>query len=582
MKLKLIASLVAASFLAGCSSSGSSDNNGPTPQDGIADVQYFEGENTQAALIKGDEGTYQAAMIKGKETDTLIRINGQTFTTDGDSVKDVNGVTVGHIQKEGDSIIFHGNHGAEVNLSVVNGRLIVTDVQHPIDPNYGIIPTPDHPIERPAPEHPIEIDPDYDAGVAPTYGDILAVGGAVIVQGDNDNQAIVRMDDQGNAIVFINDYDNGFVISNSEIHDTDGNLVGHASKEGDNYIVRLEDGTEVVFRNDNGRLFAAVVARPDIDNPIEIAPEADNGRSVDKIADNAWVVTTHGEIDGYITIENGTVYLRDSDRNEITNWKPIDPGFGALPTPENPIERPSPQNPIQLDPEADNGRSVDKIAGNAWAITTHGEVDGYITIENGTVYLRDSDRNEVKNWKPIDPSFGVTPTPESPIERPSPQNPIELDPEADNGRSVDKIADNAWVITTHDEIDGYITIENGTVYLRDSDRNEITNWKPIDPNFGIKPTPEKPIEIEIEADNGRSVDKIADNAWAITTHDEVDGYITIESGTIYLRDSDRNEIKSWKPQLPKDLNDIKKKARSLSQEQRQQIKQAIKDRAARS
>lgn len=462
MKLKLIASLVATSFLAGCSSSGSSDSGStsPSPQDGIADVQYFEGKNTQAALIKGDEGTYQAAMIKGQETDTLIRINGQTFTTDGDSVKDVNGVTVGHIQKEGDSIIFHSNHGTEVNLSVVNGRLIVTDVQHPIDPNYGIIPTPVH--------------------------------------------------------------------------------------------------------------------------PIEIDPEADNGRSVDKIADNAWVVTTHGEIDGYITIENGTVYLRDSDRNEITNWKPIDPGFGALPTSENPIERPSPQNPIQLDPEADNGRSVDKIAGNAWAITTHGEVDGYITIENGTVYLRDSDKNEVKNWKPIDPSFGVIPTPESPIERPSPQNPIELDPEADNGRSVDKIADNAWVITTHDEIDGYITIENGTVYLRDSDRNEITNWKPIDPNFGTKPTPEKPIEIEIEADNGRSVDKIADNAWAITTHDEVDGYITIESSTIYLRDSDRNEIKSWKPQLPKDLNDIKQKAKSLSQEQRQQIKQAIKDRTARS
>lgn len=299
MKLKLIASLVAASFLAGCSSSGSSDNNGPTPQDGIADVQYFEGENAQAALIKGDEGTYQAAMIKGQETDTLIRINGQTFTTDGDSVKDANGVTVGHIQKEGDSIIFHGNHGAEVSLSVVNGRLIVTDVQHPIDPDYGITPTPDHPIERPSPENPIEIDPDYDAGVVPTYGDILAVGGAVIIQGDNDNQAIVRMDDQGNAIIFINDYDNGFVISNSEIHDTDGNLVGHASKEGDNYIVRLEDGTEVVFRNDNGRLFAAVVARPDIGNPIRDGI-IDHGNIGDSIE-----ITINKR--GHIIIGNGMV-----------------------------------------------------------------------------------------------------------------------------------------------------------------------------------------------------------------------------------------------------------------------------------
>ncbi|OCH13001.1 MULTISPECIES: hypothetical protein [unclassified Aliivibrio] len=192
MKLKLIASLVAASFLAGCSSSGSSDNNGPTPQDGIADVQYFEGENAQAALIKGDEGTYQAAMIKGQETDTLIRINGQTFTTDGDNVKDVNGVTVGYIQKEGDSIIFHGNHGAEVNLSIVNGRLIVTDVQHPIDPDYGVIPA---------------IDPEFGLGFDFQFEDdnklIISLGesevtlidtpAGIIIQGQEDKSTTVSV-----------------------------------------------------------------------------------------------------------------------------------------------------------------------------------------------------------------------------------------------------------------------------------------------------------------------------------------------------------------------------------------------------
>ena len=479
MKLKLIASLVAASFLAGCSSSGSSDNNGPTPQDGIADVQYFEGENTQAALIKGDEGTYQAAMIKGKETDTLIRINGQTFTTDGDSVKDVNGVTVGHIQKEGDSIIFHGNHGAEVNLSVVNGRLIVTDVQHPIDPNYGIIPTPDHPIERPAPEHPIEIDPDYDAGVAPTYGDILAVGGAVIVQGDNDNQAIVRMDDQGNAIVFINDYDNGFVISNSEIHDTDGNLVGHASKEGDNYIVRLEDGTEVVFRNDNGRLFAAVVARPDIDNP---------------------------------------------------------------------IERPAPEQPIEIDPDYDTG-----------VAPTYGDI---LAVGGAVIVQGDNDNQAI-------------------VRMDDQGNAIVFINDYDNGF----VISNSEIHDTDGNLVGHASKEGDNYIVRLEDGTEVVFRNDNGRLFAAvvaRPDIDNPIEIAPEADNGRSVDKIADNAWAITTHDEVDGYITIESGTIYLRDSDRNEIKSWKPQLPKDLNDIKKKARSLSQEQRQQIKQAIKDRAARS
>lgn len=253
-------------------------------------------------------------MIKGQETDTLILINGQTFTTDGDSVKDVNGVTVGHIQKEGDSIIFHGNHGAEVNLSVVNGRLIVTDVKHPIDPDYGVIPTPDHPIE---------LDPEYGIGTAPTYGDILEVGGAVIIKGDGENQAIVRMDDQGNAIVFINDYNNGYVISNSEIHDTDGNLVGHASKEGDNYIVRLEDGTEVVFRNDNGRLFAAVIARPDIDNPIRdgIIDHGNIGDSIEiKVNNRGQIIVGNGMVvgdSGYRVEENTTGTVIKNPEGEV-------------------------------------------------------------------------------------------------------------------------------------------------------------------------------------------------------------------------------------------------------------------------
>ncbi|WP_394135196.1 hypothetical protein [Aliivibrio fischeri] len=471
MKLKLIASLVAASFLAGCSSSGSSDNNGPTPQDGIADVQYFEGENAQAALIKGDEGTYQAAMIKGQETDTLIRINGQTFTTDGDSVKDANGVTVGHIQKEGDSIIFHGNHGAEVSLSVVNGRLIVTDVQHPIDPDYGITPTPDHPIE---------LDPEYGIGVAPTYGDILEVGGAIIIKGDGENQAIVRMDGQGNAIVFINDYNNGFVISNSEIHDTDGNLVGHASKEGDDYIVRLEDGTEVVFRNDNGRLFAAVIARPDIDNP---------------------------------------------------------------------IERPAPEHPIEIDPDYDAG-----------VVPTYGD----ILAVGGAVIVQGDNNNQA-------------------IVRMDDQgNAIVFINDYDNGF----VISNSEIHDTDGNLVGHASKEGDDYIVRLEDGTEVVFRNDNGRLFAAviaRPDIDNPIERPApEADNGRSVDKIADNAWVVTTHGEIDGYITIENGTVYLRDSDRNEIKSWKPQLPKDLNEIKKKARSLSQEQRQQIKQAIKDRAPRS
>ncbi|MFA0252221.1 hypothetical protein AB4480_22560, partial [Vibrio sp. 10N.261.45.A4] len=57
-------------------------------------------------------------------------------------------------------------------------------------------------------------------------------------------------------------------------------------------------------------------------NPIEATPDADNGRQVDQIADNMWQVSTHGEVDGYLSIENGTVYVRDSDHNLVTEWKP--------------------------------------------------------------------------------------------------------------------------------------------------------------------------------------------------------------------------------------------------------------------
>ena len=515
MKLKLIASLVAASFLAGCSSSGSSDNNGPTPQDGIADVQYFEGENAQAALIKGDEGTYQAAMIKGQETDTLIRINGQTFTTDGDNVKDVNGVTVGYIQKEGDSIIFHGNHGAEVNLSIVNGRLIVTDVQHPIDPDYGITPTPDHPIERPSPENPIEIDPDYDAGTVPTYGDILAVGGAVIIQGDNDNQAIVRMDDQGNAIVFINDYDNGFVISNSEIHDTDGNLVGHASKEGDNYIVRLEDGTEVVFRNDNGRLFAAVVARPDIEQPIEIDPDYDAG-----------VVPTYGDI---LAVGGAVLIQGDNDNQAIVRMD--DQG-----------------NAIIFINDYDNGF----VISNSEIHDTDGNLVGHASKEGDNYIVRLEDGTEVVFRNDNGRLFAAV------VARPDINNPIR-DGIIDHGNIGDsieiKVNNRGHIIIGNDMVvgnSGYRVQDTimGTVITNpDGDVVGITATKEF--NYGLTYS-------LVKTEHGVTIVQGRKNAL---------GQIDVEGAKTITQDQ---------------IDSIKNKAKSLSQEQRQQIKQAIKDRATRS
>ncbi len=175
MKLKLLSTLIAASFLAGCSSSGSSSNP-PSSQDGIAGIQYVEGEVFSAAVVDGDEGNHMAGLIQGSNGHTVISVDGMIFITDGNVVKDINGDTVGYIQREGNAIIFQGNHGGEVVLTVENGRLIVSDVRKPIDPDFGVPIAPDTPIEIDPefglpllPDHPIEIDPDYGLPITPEH-----------------------------------------------------------------------------------------------------------------------------------------------------------------------------------------------------------------------------------------------------------------------------------------------------------------------------------------------------------------------------------------------------------------------------
>ncbi|MFA0634139.1 hypothetical protein AB4549_15550, partial [Vibrio breoganii] len=72
-------------------------------------------------------------------------------------------------------------------------------------------------------------------------------------------------------------------------------------------------------------------------NPIQGTPEADNGRSVEKIAENAWSVSMHDELEGYIVLENGEFTIRNTDGDYVGTWKP---------TLGNPIEI-DPSNPIQ-------------------------------------------------------------------------------------------------------------------------------------------------------------------------------------------------------------------------------------------
>ncbi|MEZ8825495.1 hypothetical protein AB6E04_14095, partial [Vibrio amylolyticus] len=297
----------------------------------------------------------------------------------------------------------------------------------------------------------------------------------------------------------------------------------------------------------------------------EATPEADNGRSVDKAAENMWIVSTHGEVDGYIIYESGEFTIRDSDMNIVGTWKP---------SPMNPIQG-TPSLPIEDEatPEADNGRSVDKAAENMWIVSTHGEIDGYIIYESGEFTIRDSDKNIVGTWKPS-PMNPIQGTPSLPIED-------EATPEADNGRSVDKAAENMWIVSTHGEVDGYIIYESGEFTIRDSDKNIVGTWKPS-PMNPIQGTPSLPIEDDAtpEADNGRSVDKAAENMWIVSTHGEVDGYIILENGGVTIRDSERNEIGHWSPknQIALNLSDVRNKVKSLTQEQRDTIKRHLRGR----
>ncbi|NOH66522.1 zona pellucida protein alpha [Vibrio rotiferianus] len=157
MKVKLLSAVIAASFLAGCSSSGSSDS--PSEPAGVASVQTFEGEHFDGMAIQGDSGEYNTVAIRGVEGNTVFNVGGELYFTDGDVVKDASGNVVGNIEVRNNELVFVNDNGF-VHLSVEDGRLIVEEVK--LNPVHPIEPTPEHPIEwepanpiEPVPEHPI-------------------------------------------------------------------------------------------------------------------------------------------------------------------------------------------------------------------------------------------------------------------------------------------------------------------------------------------------------------------------------------------------------------------------------------------
>ncbi|GIC75521.1 hypothetical protein [Moritella sp. F3] len=295
---KSILAVIIAGALAGCSSNGSNnDSPTPEPKEGIADVIY--NEELHSAVINGDEGN-SAAIIGDGNGNAAIKINDQAFTVQGDVIINDEGDIVGTITTEDGVAIAYINDTA-YTLSVSNGRLIVDSDK--LKPEYGDdngwdhVPTPDN-------DSPI-IDGGWGISGAPTYGDIIAAGGAVIIKGDNDNFVTIRADGQGNAGIVINGGEQTYAVKDGELFNYDtGESVGHIQKDGENYTVRLDNGTEVVFRNDDGRLFAAVISRPDASNPIidDHRPETTPPTYGDIVTAGGAVIIK-GDNDNFVTIK---------------------------------------------------------------------------------------------------------------------------------------------------------------------------------------------------------------------------------------------------------------------------------------
>lgn len=168
MKVKLLSAIIAATFLAGCSSSGSDSSNEPV---GVASVQTFDGEHFDGMAIQGDNGEVTTVAIRGEEGNTVFNVGGELYYTDGEVVKDSSGEVVGHIEVRNNELIFVSDDGF-VHLSVEDGRLIVEEAK--LNPVHPIEPTPEHPIAgspsnpmEPIPEHPIADGPVNPIEITP-------------------------------------------------------------------------------------------------------------------------------------------------------------------------------------------------------------------------------------------------------------------------------------------------------------------------------------------------------------------------------------------------------------------------------
>lgn len=290
MKKTLLATVIAATFLAGCSSN-SSKNDGSNPDEkvGIADVIY--NEELRSAAIIGDEGN-NALIIADGNGNAAITVNGQAYAVHGDVIVNDQGDIVGTLMIENGAAIAVIDETA-YTLTVVDGRLVVEGAD--IIPDFGDTP-------RWSPEFG---EDDWGPEGAPTYGDIIEAGGAVIIKGDNENFVTIKADGEGNAAIAINGGEQTYLVQDGELFNYQTNeSIGHIQKEGGNYTVRLDDGTEVVFRNEDGRLFAAVISRPDASHPIINDPRPETTPpTYGDIVNAGGAIIINGDNDNFVTIK---------------------------------------------------------------------------------------------------------------------------------------------------------------------------------------------------------------------------------------------------------------------------------------
>ncbi|MCL9774094.1 hypothetical protein [Vibrio methylphosphonaticus] len=309
MKLKLISTLIAATFLAGCSSNGSSNDGdtGPAPQDGIADITTYEGDIFNAALIQGDEGEHNAFVAVDNEGSGYVHLNGETYFVENGDVTDKNGEAVGSIEGQDNGYIFHGNNGGEITLTNVDGRLVVSGYQPPlpgndlpnVDPDFGVIPTDVWYI-------------DSETGVLTFNGEPLGT--------------ITPTDD-------VKDGTGTYTIT---IGDTDEVKHIQVVNYGGYVEIKVPGKGRLAVTIDNGVITRIGWDTPEMDNPIETDPGFGNDRVIKDIerferADGTVIVrisgfnggdiefTTdqHGKVVGIHANEQAKAYFKDKIGNDV-------------------------------------------------------------------------------------------------------------------------------------------------------------------------------------------------------------------------------------------------------------------------